>query len=117
MKRTVEQAKGRASYKDGILTVTTLAKRGKKTVEVQRHYQVTNANPDRRVAHPAWTLTKGLVKDGVFTSLGEVWHVSVNEWGPACDCPDRLFRGEKSGVACKHILSLVAVGLIPRRSF
>lgn len=45
---------------------------------------------------------------------GEEWHVAVNEWGPQCSCPDRLFRGEKSGAKCKHIRAAMAVGLIPK---
>ena len=109
------------------LTITTSAKRGKKMVPNVQTYLVENLCPDERVANPAWKLTKGVfVKaacdmsaaalesgaDEEFKPSGEVWTVSVGEYGPECSCPHATFR--TNGAQCKHIGSAIAVGLIPR---
>ena len=91
--------KGTANYKNGVLTITT-RRHGKPFVVA---YAVEDVRPDPRVASPAFSLTK---------EDGEVYHVSVNEWGPACSCPDATFRGHSLEVPCKHCLAMAAVGLL-----
>lgn len=105
MKRPVTQATGTARYKDGILTITTNAKRGKRIVKLTVVYTVEDVRPDHRVASPAYSLTK---------EDGEVYHVAFNEWGPTCSCAHATFRGANSQVPCKHCLAMQAVGLLPK---
>lgn len=88
------------------LVITTMRKKGKKMVPLRVVYVVRNANPDPRVAHPAYSLTK---EDGT------VYHCSHAEFGARCDC----FDGEKreklgTGGGCKHARALQAVGLLPK---
>lgn len=107
---------GKARLENGILTITTQPK-GKKKPLV-RVYKVEDVRPDPRVAYPAYSLTKGRMEavpaeDGgyEFVPDGEVWHVSVDKYGPMCDCPHRTY--EKTH-RCKHISACVAVGLLPK---
>jgi len=83
------------------------------------HYLVERLEPDPKVAFPAFSLRKLLLPktttkgDGTpnldFIQSNEIRHVCVDEWGARCDCEDCVYRGH----ACKHILALRAVGLIP----
>ncbi len=97
---------GSVRYKNGILTVTVLRKHGKNWKPLVVQYTVEDANPDKRVANPAFTLTK---------EDGEVYHVHQNEFGIRCDCVDGELR-EKRGVQelCKHARALQAVDLLPK---
>lgn len=98
------------------LTITTKAKRtrkvkGQKVVDYKDHvrtYTIQDTRPDPRVASPAFALTN---------EDGDVYHVSVNEFGPACDCPDGHFRRENDREKCKHVKALQAVGLLPKPAF
>ena len=118
---------GRASYKGGILTITTLAKRGTKTVEHTCHYRVQNVHPTPSVATVAFSLTKGeielipglnddgeMIETPLFTPGAEVYHVAKTEFGPTCSCAHATFRGHNSRVPCKHCLACQAVGLLPK---
>lgn len=113
------------------LTITTDAKRGKKTVHVKQVYLVENLYPDERVANPAFALKKGSMVQAAcdlsaaalecgakeeFVLSGDVWHICVDEYGPRCDCPFATYRKSGEGVRCKHILSALATRLIPERS-
>jgi len=98
-------ATGSARYSDGKLTITTQAKRGKKTVPNVVVYTVEDVRPDPRVAYPAYALKK---------DDGEVYHVAVDKFGPTCSCPHATFRGQESRVPCKHVLAMIAVGLVTK---
>lgn len=89
------------------LTITTQAKRGKRTVPHVVAYTVTLLDPDRRVAHPAIRLTK---------DDGEFYDVAVVGGFPTCTCPHAVYRGGDSRIPCKHYLALAAQGLMPRGS-
>lgn len=115
---------GRASYSDGILTIVTLYKRGKKTVEHKTCYRVQNIHPTPSVATVAFSLTKGEFvvhehSDGaqasmelVFEQSGDVYHVFVDEWGPHCDCIRGEVKEKYNLGLCKHVLSLRACKLL-----
>lgn len=94
---------GTANYADGVLTITTHVKRGKKFVENKRVYTVTDLHPDARVAFPAFRLTK---------EDGEAYDVAMTEYGPVCSCPHATFRGHSSQVQCKHVAAMCAVKLL-----
>lgn len=109
-----------------ILTIKTKAKRGKKMVDNVQTYLVEDSRPDTRVADPAYSLTKGMLiplsmEEAIATggethkwvASGDVWHVSVNEWGPECDCPHRTFNPDSP--LCKHARAMKAVGLLTRK--
>jgi len=96
---------GTANYKDGVLTIKTKAKRGKKYVENVQVYEVCDLDPDPRCAYPAFSLRK---------KSGEVWHIAVETYGPTCSCPHATFRGGNSREVCKHISAARAVGLLPK---
>lgn len=66
---------------------------------VETVYAIKDACADPRCACPAWELEK---EDGT------VYHVAIDKFGPTCDCADCTFRQK----ACKHILSLQALGLL-----
>ena len=86
------------------LVVVTMRKKGKKRVRHAVAYKVQDVNPDKRVANPAYSLTK---------LDGTVYHVAQTEFGPTCSCGDANWRGSEKRAACKHILSLRAVKLLP----
>ena len=96
---------GSARYLDGVLTITTQAKRGKKMVPHVVNYTVADLRPDPRVADPALSLTK---------ADGEVYHVAIETFGPTCSCACATFRGSNSKVPCKHILACQVTGLLPQ---
>lgn len=99
---TTTEPHGKVSYRDGILTITTMAKRGNKMVpNVVKYAVLVEHGSDPRVAKPVYRLTK---EDGT------VYHVAVTEHGPACSCAHATFRGANSKVPCKHIASCVAMG-------
>jgi hypothetical protein len=102
----MKQTHGKARYKDGVLTITTQAKRGKKTVENVVTYKVLDIRPDPAVASPAYSLTK---------EDGEVYHCGSNQWGGFCDCPHNQFRLTNSDVDCKHLAACRATGLLPAK--
>lgn len=92
------------------------------------HYRVAKLTPDPKVAFPAFQLTKLLIvtaaKDMSAKALEagatsewietkEVRHLAVDEWGARCDCEDCTYRQH----ACKHILALRALKLIPITDF
>ena len=110
---------GTARYEDGILTITTLAKRGPKMVPNRVQYRVCDVRPDPRVADTAFALHRGILEmteEGPeFLVDGTVYHLGLNELGPFCDCGHANFRGANSREVCKHCLSLVAVGLLRLR--
>lgn len=115
------QVHGTASLsEDGrILTITTMRKKGTKSVPNTTQYLVEDSRPDRRVASPAFSLTKGsldVLDDGeeVFCPSweGEVWHVAVNEYGPTCDCQHATYSGSGQ---CKHVGAMLKLGLLDRR--
>lgn len=87
------------------LTITTQVKRGKHTVPLVVTYNVTDLRPDRRVANPAFRLTK--------KTDGECYDIAVEQHGPTCSCPHATYRGANSEVPCKHILAAQVVGLLP----
>lgn len=95
---------GTVRFEAGILTIT--AKLDGK--EVVTAYKVEDVRPDKRIANPAYSLTK---------DDGTVYHVAVTQWGPACDCPDNTYRRERTGEACKHLRACMAVGLIPETPY
>lgn len=101
--RQVKEPTGTARYEDGKLTIITEAVRGKKTVKLKVVYVVTDLAPDRRVANPAFRLTK---------DNGEFYDVALMQYGPVCSCPHATFRGANSRVPCKHCKALAAVGLL-----
>lgn len=101
----MKTATGTVRYKDGILTIKTNAKRGKKIVPIVVNYTVTDLRPDPKVANPAYRLTK---------DDGEFYDVHLDEWGPACSCPHATFRGANNRVPCKHCLAMMACGLLPK---
>lgn len=44
-----------------------------------------------------------------------VWHVSVDRHGPACDCPDSIYRNRNNQPderKCKHVRQLIEDGLL-----
>lgn len=114
------------------LTVTTMSKRGKKMVPNVVTYKIEDVRPDPRVADPAYSLTKGTMVgrdvpavrcvEGTnhaipfvdtiqeFIPSGEVWHVSVGQYGPACDCPHATYN--PNSPLCKHAKAMIAVGKI-----
>jgi len=109
----MKEVHGTAKLTEGkYLTITTQAKRGKKMVPNVQTYLVEDVNPDPEVAYPAYSLTKGefAAEDGqaVFVPSGDVWHVSVREWGAECDCPHRTFN--PNAPVCKHAKAMQAVG-------
>ena len=102
---------------------------------VEAYQPMTIAQPRRRVRPAAivgparWTLTIGSTAYAVrrlgaapeiarrafrlAKGDGTLYDVAETPFGPACDCPDFLFR--RDGVdpeGCKHVRALVAVGLI-----
>lgn len=64
-------------------------------------YIIEDARPDPTVAFPAFRLMK---------ADGETYTCGVNEFGATCTCADCNYRSRK----CKHILGMIAVGLIPK---
>lgn len=104
----MNQVHGVANLKDGILTIKTPAKRGKKVVENVQVYTVSDADPDPKIAYPVIALTK---------ADGTVYHAGYNEYGYFCDCGNGIIR-EKYGARtpCKHCVSLIAVGLLPKET-
>jgi SWIM zinc finger len=129
-----KQATGTARYDaaTGKLTITTQAVRGKKTVPLVVVYQVEDLHPDTRVADPAYRLCKivqcsecgncGTTPDcvscafcnGKGGSVSESYDVHLGEHGPECSCPHAVYRGHDSRIPCKHVLALMAVGLMPK---
>lgn len=95
---------GNARLEGDQLTITTMAKRGKKYVPNVRVYTVRDCRPDPGVASPAYALE---------TPDGEVWHCGANEFGVFCDCPDHHFRRQNDRTPCKHCKAMIAVGLLP----
>lgn len=95
----------RLTHGGRFLTVTTMRKRGKKNVPLVVTYVVSNPGSDPAVAFPVLALTK---EDGV------TYHCAITEWGARCDCVDGEIREKRGSGRCKHIRSLVAVGLLPR---
>ena len=96
-----------------VLVITTPAGKPRrlKSGEMSREprhisvYLVTDLRPDKRVADPAFRLTK-------LNGDGEAWDVHVDAHGASCSCPDVDWRGNHKE-ACKHVLACRAVGLIP----
>lgn len=86
------------------LTITTNAKRGKRTVKHTTVYTVRRVESDPRVAHPAWELKK--------EGSTEVYHVAIEPYGPSCSCPAATFRGSNERIPCKHISALLAIKLL-----
>ena len=118
---------GTANYQPPYLTIKTMVKRGKKMVEKQTIYRVTDVKPTPSVAHPAYSLERGEFKivqtvngigeeclDTVFVPDGEVWHVHRDAYGNHCSCPHATFRGHGSKVQCKHVASMLATGILTK---
>lgn len=67
-------------------------------------YAVRPLRPDPALAARAYRLRKG---DGTLYDVAQTRH------GPACDCPDFVYRRDGLDPAgCKHVKALVAFGLI-----
>lgn len=67
-------------------------------------YEIVNQHPDVRIATPAYKLVKG---------CGTSYTVHTDQWGSHCDCGHFQWRSSRTGDPCKHILSLIAVKLLP----
>ena len=95
---------GSARYdpETGILTVTTMRKRGKRSVPLVVSYRVEDARPDPKVAFPVFSLTK---------ESGEMYHVSQDQWGLHCDCRSGEIREKYGSTNCKHAAACAACGL------
>lgn len=101
------QIHGNARLEDDgkTLVIKTMAKRGAKLKLNEQRYEVSDAQPDPAVAFPVIALKK---------ADGKVYHVSVTEWGAACDCVSGEIREKYNLGPCKHTLALIAVGLLPK---
>lgn len=86
-----------------LLKIVTTPKRGKKIVEKTETYEVERFETDDTVAKFAFQLTK--------QSDGKIYELGVREFGPECNCPHHEFH--PNGGACKHILAMRAVKLLP----
>ena len=76
-----------------------------KTATGTQRYLLTDLCPDKRVADPAWRLTKA---DGTFHD------VHVDRHGPACTCGDFVNRREhRDPKGCKHVAALRVLRFIP----
>ena len=103
----MKPAHGTAKLSHGgkLLTVTVLRKRRKSLVPLTQTYVVEDSRPDQRVAFPVFALTK---------EDGEIYHVSVTNFGVRCDCRDGELREKRGGGFCKHISALQATGVISK---
>jgi len=91
------------------LTITTEAKRGKKTVKKTVAYNVADVSSDLGVSFPVFLLTKtGEDLDGkVSMFTGEAYTVSFDPaTGSHCSCQQYKFTFQ-----CKHVLAIKAVGI------
>ncbi len=67
-------------------------------------YTVRPVGPDPDAALKAFRLLK---------ADGTLYDVAQTPFGPACDCPDFIYRRDGTDPAgCKHVQALVAYGLI-----
>lgn len=66
-------------------------------------YFITDLRPDKRVADPAYRLTK---EDGT------EYDVHQDRHGAHCDCKDFIYAREHSQKKCKHVEALKALGLL-----
>ena len=116
MKRNIPKPEGTVSlHGDQLKIVTIIGKKTttqqmKKTVKVTVTYTektvtytIKDTRPDKRVASPAYSLTRN--------DDGTVYHCWRDEWGMHCDCPDAHFNRGLDPLGCKHTRSLKAVGL------
>jgi hypothetical protein len=110
----VKPLTGTASFRDGLLTITTHAKRGERTVKLMVFYAIKDLYPDRRVANPAYSLKKCNLENGYLVKTELEYHVAVEKFGPTCSCAHSTFRGKNSREVCKHVKAMRAVGLLPR---
>ena len=67
-------------------------------------YEVSDADPDPKVAWPVIALRK---------ANGEVHHVAKTEWGISCSCGAFCFRNYDNA-PCKHCMACIATGLMPK---
>jgi hypothetical protein len=88
-----------------LLHITVPRKRRKNLVPLTQTYVVLDSRPDPKVCFPAFELTK---------ENGEKYHVSVWPTGMRCDCRDGELREKRGGGYCKHIRSMIVVGLISK---
>jgi hypothetical protein len=86
-------------------TLTIISRLGSKLIE--KYYDVTDLQPDPRVARKAYRLEFRLPNDDT-----DHYAVHVDEFGPACSCADWTFTDGKQ--ACRHITALQQVGLLPK---
>jgi hypothetical protein len=95
---------GKATLKDGILTITVTRATGK---EVVTTYRVERLQADPEIATPpTWRLVK--IVDG---NDSEKYDIRLDPAGYlVCDCPDYLQRDR----LCKHCRAANAVGLFPQ---
>jgi hypothetical protein len=56
----------------------------------------------------AFSLRKIVEKGKAATEARTVYHVTLGEHGPGCDCPSAVYRDE----ACKHVRAMLACGLL-----
>ena len=92
-----------------VLTITTdhgLPRKNGTQPQKVSVYLVTDLHPDKRIADPAYRLQK-------LTGDRECYEIHRDEWGFHCSCPDRIFRGERSGMRCKHLRAMIAAKLLP----
>jgi hypothetical protein len=65
-------------------------------------YRVYRVASDVRVADPAFALVK---------TDGTTYHCGMTDFGWTCDCGHMTFVGDKIGEPCKHLRSILAIGL------
>lgn len=95
---------GDYTYRDGILYINR--KLGKKTVRTR--YRVVDLDPDPAIGSPAISLEK---------ENGTKYDIILTEHGWRCDCGDAEFRRANSPLYCKHVVTAIAAGLIPKDGY
>ena len=83
------------------LRITLTSSKGKPR---STEYTVTDLEPHRDVAWPAYRLTK--------IDLSEAYDIADFPHGPTCTCPDFIWARERTGDLCKHLRAAVAVSLL-----
>ncbi len=91
--------KGRAKLAGNRLTITVQRIKGPHTEQ----YRVIRLNPHPAVAFEGIRLRK---------ADGSSFDVHRDAYGISCECQDFQARRSRVGQKCKHILALVAVGLM-----
>ena len=96
---------GRCQLKGNILTIERELENGK---TVTTEYRVEKLCPDNRICDPAIRLYK--------LPAGPSYDVIVCDGWIQCECEDWYGRRERTGEQCKHVKSLIRMGLIDGRT-